>query len=273
MKMLIYRIIKSAGLYKPARSAKNYVMKYVLSSEAQRRKMLAFYSQFVGSGDLCFDVGANMGNRTQVFLDLGAKVVCIEPQASCFQHLTKLYEKRKDVVLIGKAVGDSEGSAELAICEEDSGISTMSERWRREGRLAEDSQWEKMERVQLTTLDALIASYGLPRFCKIDVEGFEKNVLKGLTQPIPFVSFEFVTEFLEDAKACVDRLLSTGDYQFQLSYRESMTFSLKEWMGPVEFSKTLEYLKGKHLWGDIYASHRAPLLQQTRCSVKNRGGR
>ena len=44
----------------------------------QTQKMKSFYSHFIGKGDLCFDVGANLGNRAEVFLALGATVVAIE---------------------------------------------------------------------------------------------------------------------------------------------------------------------------------------------------
>ena len=35
---------------------------------------LGFYSQFISSRDLVFDVGANVGSRSKLFLNLGAKV-------------------------------------------------------------------------------------------------------------------------------------------------------------------------------------------------------
>src|SRR5689334_4646326 len=44
---------------------------------------LRFYRQFVGPGDLVFDVGANVGHVTKVFLRAGARVVAIEPQSIC----------------------------------------------------------------------------------------------------------------------------------------------------------------------------------------------
>lgn len=53
-----------------------------------RRRALVHYRQFVKSGDLVFDVGANVGNRTAVFLRLGARVVAVEPHASCVAELT-----------------------------------------------------------------------------------------------------------------------------------------------------------------------------------------
>jgi len=38
------------------------------------QEALAFYGQFTGAGDLVFDVGAMVGNRTKLFLGLGARV-------------------------------------------------------------------------------------------------------------------------------------------------------------------------------------------------------
>lgn len=44
---------------------------------------MRFYEQFIRPNDICFDIGANMGNRTEVFLKLGAKVIAVEPQSEC----------------------------------------------------------------------------------------------------------------------------------------------------------------------------------------------
>ena len=51
------------------------------------REMLRFYSRFIHKGDLCFDVGAHMGNRTEIFLKLGANVIAVEPQEDCINQL------------------------------------------------------------------------------------------------------------------------------------------------------------------------------------------
>jgi hypothetical protein len=50
---------------------------------------LRFYGAFVSAGDLVFDVGAHVGNRTAVFLELGARVVAVEPQAQCVAELQR----------------------------------------------------------------------------------------------------------------------------------------------------------------------------------------
>ena len=45
--------------------------------------------------------------------------------------------------------------------------------------------------VEMTTLDKLIETYGIPVFIKIDVEGYELEVLKGLSKPVRLISFEY----------------------------------------------------------------------------------
>ena len=45
--------------------------------------------------------------------------------------------------------------------------------------------------VPVTTLDALIERHGVPSFVKVDAEGFEEEVLQGLSRSIKALSFEF----------------------------------------------------------------------------------
>lgn len=219
----------------------------------QREAMKAFYGRFVKAGDLCFDVGANLGNRTDILLALGARVVCIEPQPACIKKLRKRFGKNEKVVIVEAALGEKEGRGMLAICEEEPTISTMSDRWKSEGRFAGNNQWRKTVSVEVMTLDLLIARYGMPSFCKIDVEGFEVAVLNGLSRPISLISFEFTREFFADAKTCIDHLLSIGPAVFNASLGEAMILLGEEWMNPQALYERIEAEDDAFLWGDIYA--------------------
>ena len=57
----------------------------------KKKRMQKFYGQFIHPGDLCFDVGANVGDWSDVFLFLGAKVIGVEPQSSFFDALQKYF--------------------------------------------------------------------------------------------------------------------------------------------------------------------------------------
>ena len=65
-----------------------------------------FYKQFIKPGDLTFDIGANMGDRTQVFHDLGASVVAVEAQPILFTHLKNRFKDSAGVDCVQKAVTD-----------------------------------------------------------------------------------------------------------------------------------------------------------------------
>jgi FkbM family methyltransferase len=227
-----------------------------LRGDPQGAALRSFYGRFLGKGDLCFDVGANIGNRTEVFRNLGARVIAVEPQSACVRALREAFGKDPDVVIVPQGLADAPGEAELSVCEEAPTISTMSARWREEGRFSTEHQWKRVEKVPLTTLDALIAEHGIPRFCKIDVEGFELSVLRGLSRPLPCISFEFTREFWGDAKACVARLETLGSLELNVSLAETMEFHLPAWVSAEGLDAAIEALPDPRLWGDIYAKAR-----------------
>lgn len=221
----------------------------------QEKRELLFYSQFIKKGDLCFDVGANIGNKTNIFLKLGTKVVAIEPQKLACQKINNLYGGNKNLIVVNKGLADKAGFLELSIGEDYSVLATMSEKWKKEGGISKDYAWTKTQKVSVLTLNDLISEYGLPKFCKIDVEGFEQQVLKGLSQPIPYLSFEFHKSFLDDAVSCVKHLASLGKAEFNCCFGESMEFIFKTWVSADEILLKIKQSNDKDLWGDIYVKY------------------
>lgn len=242
------RYLRQTWLY----PAKLWMERYSPSGVRHHQKTLAFYAQFFQPDDLCFDVGANIGNRAEIFVELGAKTVCFEPQEVCLNRLHQLFDGDQNVTIVEKAVGDYEGVAELSICEDASTISTLSDRWKTSGRFSNSFEWNKTQSVPITTLDNLIETYGLPKFCKIDVEGFEVSVLKGLTKPIPFLSFEFNVELLTEAEECVRHLQTISSAGFNYSIGESMELVFPSWVSAEKLFEHLRQTDDRLLWGDIY---------------------
>ena len=106
--------------------------------------------------------------------------------------------------------------------------------------------------MRVTTLDAAIQKYGIPGFVKIDVEGYEFDVLKGLGTQIPVISFEYTPEMTADAIKCLERISQLGTYEFKISFGESMLFHSDVQMPKDEMTEFLLSNRSGE-FGDIYA--------------------
>ena len=223
----------------------------------ERRRQIRFYRGFIDRDDLCFDVGANIGNRTELFLAVPARVVAIEPQVSCQQTLEERYGDEPRFELVRAALGAAPGEAELRKTSAGSAFASLSPEWidgtRASGRFG-SFDWDQTEHVAVTTLDALIEMFGEPTFCKIDVEGYERSVLEGLSRPVRAVSIEFAPEFLDSTRECVSRLQELGAYEFNYSLNETLELARNWWMRPAELLAALEPLRDNpRVFGDVYA--------------------
>ncbi len=251
--MQLYCRIKQ--YYKYRRSWRKVCSKQLKGNEReQSAEELNFYSQLINKGDLCFDIGANIGDKTDIFLRLGASVVAVEPQESCWRVLKRRF--KNDNVSIETAVLASEKGSSTLFVDRSHTLATMSRDWiatvKQSGRFPKH-KWADMLHVQATTLDSLIEKYGRPAFCKIDVEGFEFEVLKGLSRPVKTMSLEFVTERIEPTLNCIDYLSKLGKAQFNYCLGGSMTFALPNWADCHKIKQILSTMD-KHIdnYGDLY---------------------
>src|SRR5580704_9000797 len=143
-------------------------------SEVDRRQV-EFYSAFLRPGDLCIDVGANVGMKTAILLETGASVVAVEPQSICFDELRSKYSSDTRVRLVNKALGSTSGCSTMLLCTRNGQLSTISEEWRLAFSTWEDPAvcWDATESIDIVTLDWIIGQFGKPKYIKIDVEGYE----------------------------------------------------------------------------------------------------
>ena len=222
----------------------------------KRRNLYATF--LTSAGDVYFDVGANYGNRIAPLMGMGIKVIAVEPQEKCIRFLKAKYGDK--ITIVPKGLGASEGVETLYISNAHT-ISSFSKDWikatQESGRFSQYN-WNKEQKIEMTTLDVLVDIYGRPKFIKIDVEGFEYEVLKGLSSPVAAVSFEYtVPEKLQSVSDCINRIveISNGSsVEFNYSIGESMEWALSEWLSPRAMEEEIgrdEFIATK--FGDIYA--------------------
>jgi len=220
----------------------------------KRRKALKLFKQFIRKDDLVFDCGANNGIYTDYFLSLNTKVICIEANKDCSNYLLKKYTHQSFVTIVNKGLSKQIGKAIFNISSNDQVSSFSSDFIDVYSNINPTFNWDKKQEVAVTNLDQLINVYGIPAFCKIDVEGYELKVLEGLTQAIPALSIEFNKPFLQDTIKCLHLLSQIDDYIFNISYYENFKLENKKWLNLGKMTSFLNSeIPSNILTGELYA--------------------
>ena len=205
----------------------------------------------MNKGDLYFDIGAHLGEKSKPFIEKKIRTIMVEPLPVCVKTLKRLYSKNSIVKIIPKGLGSKNTKKILSINKQMPTVSTFAKHWK-SGRFS-NLTWSEKTQIQITTLDALIKKFGDPQYIKIDVEGYELNVLKGLSKKSGIISFEITSEFFSDAIKCLKHLkkLSYNSFTFSIGEQKKFFSDWSDYKTIINLIKK-EIKKDKLFWADIY---------------------
>jgi len=249
--------MKRLGIYMPLRRVSDMVkwspaferLYDATHPKARRTKQAErdlFRSQ-VPSGALCFDVGANIGDKTRMYAGHDCRVVAIEPVERNLEILRKRFGRSSQVTIVSGAASDHPGRQAINVIDDITAFSSFSDRWVKS---LEDPELNRFglslkppttQMVDMTTLDLLIEQFGRPHYVKVDVEGHEINVLRGLSQKVALVSFEAnLPEFVDETTDCVSTLAALAPTcTFNYTNETQDHFQLPDWVGASVFNAHL----------------------------------
>ena len=192
---------------------------------------LIFYRNLFGEKKmkLIFDVGANVGNKTHIFSKTARQVVSFEPSQKCLHILRSRFSNKK-VMIIDTALSNTGGALDYYQVNTNEAYSSFSKKHidstvtKRKVAGADEIV---MKKIPTNTLDSFINTYGVPDYIKIDVEGFEWEVISGLTQTVPLISFEAnLPDFLFETVSIIEYLskLSNRSYLYNINVNGPFLF-------------------------------------------------
>jgi FkbM family methyltransferase len=254
---IIKNILHRLGLFNVVKFSKlASLYRYFLKPHKRKAflKELEFYQSFLPQCKLIFDIGANDGHKTVVFKKLAEKIVACDPDPHNLSILKARFSNNKNIGIVPYAVTDYVGESPFFIQQPGSALNSINPQWKTILEEQNNDRWNEpiqftdtVLKVKTITLDALIEQHGVPDFIKIDVEGNEKYVLKGLTHPVNYISYEvLLPEFLNDAVDSMDLILANNNNTvFNYAVEEKML--LPQFLNPVDFKQLLSTLTIPHL--------------------------
>ncbi len=160
---------------------------------------------------VAFDVGMFDGADTEYLLASGFRVIAVEANPALCQRAGETFaEPVRDgrLIIVNKAVAAAAGAADLSLCSDDLGSSSIVSDKIGESRRAGELS------VATIPMTALFVEYGIPEFLKVDIEGADRHCILPLTRDSAphYLSFEVD----EDVEELVDHVATIGYSRFKL---------------------------------------------------------
>lgn len=257
LKNTLKRAVLQTPLFVPVRDA--YRTIFNLRAKRALVELSGFYSRFFVPFETVFDVGALQGEYSEALALGQAKVIAIEPNPAYHPRLTSLARWYNDrlcsITNEFCAAGEFEGSADLNVCSNPlySTLLPATSDWLT-GPDYEGVHWTRKVTVPVHTLDTIAEKHGQPSFVKIDVEGFEFQVLRGMSFKPRNLSFEFGSRRKSLAIDCISLLGSRG-YRFNPIIGRELRLQSTRWMTEAEAKAWIDSIVPEVVeYGDMFAS-------------------
>ena len=213
----LWIVISNSDLYQKLRNPVGF-KKY--------QEEVNFYSQLLAAinypKELIFDVGANLGKKSAIFSTLSKKVIAFEPSEKLFDYIRKRF-KNSHVELFNCALGSTVSSSEFYEINGNEAYNSLSKKHIETTvtkRNISTIELVNTRKVNVEIIENFIRKFGVPVYIKIDVEGYEYEVIKGLKTPVPLISFEAnLPEFRDESINIIEYLstISWDKYQFNFT--------------------------------------------------------
>jgi FkbM family methyltransferase len=201
---------------------------------------------------LCFDIGANIGNWALSNINKYTKIISVEASPSTYEQLKNTIKNHSNIIPLNYAVCDSNHEYITFYEAESNVLSSLNKEW-----ISGDSSRFNVNYKNISTktisLDRLIEMYGIPDLIKIDVESAEYSCIKSLTKKVNHLCFEWASENLI-------MILNSINYLYKLGFRnffvqlnsDEYTFTPTTYYSIQDVKNILNNTTPKVEWGMIW---------------------
>jgi FkbM family methyltransferase len=179
--------------------------------------------------NVLFDIGANRGDATSIGVAQGYKVIALEPAPVIYKALVLNFIYNPNVIPLKLAVSDSSDElVEFYEAQED-GLSSLEKSWLTGQTMPYNGKPFRTIKATTITIDKLVEMYGEPALIKVDVEGAEWRVFKGMSKKYGILTFEWTGITVDDHCAQIEYLASLGYTEVAPQFIVNHLEMPKEW--------------------------------------------
>ncbi len=203
-----------------------------------------------------FDIGANEGKYTDANMKNFNKCILVEANPVLAENLREKYRTNTSIYIVEAIASNKEN--EVFYISNANQISTSDPEWIQKSRFSNNYTWSPVEGIKTISVDTLIQQFGEPTLLKIDVEGYEYNVLQSLSKKVNMLCFEWAEEKKKEILLSLEYLHTHNYTKFHIQIEDKYDYSVKEgdWLNYTTIYNTMNTscdVNRKDSWGMIWA--------------------